>query len=674
MTEPSKPEEPQEQSSAALSPTTTPTTTTVSEHLHRQLQVLVDPAVKIRAKRAHLESQLAPHVREPADAYICLSENVHQATLPPLAHWNTVFRKAYTILFWIRPRLEEDGAGTNQTNNNSSSQQQQPNLQQAVQSQDEDDDEEDEDGSERSRSNIKRVLYRFSTSAEDSRGTGICVTCSPWKIVVADDDDDHDDDAGAQPSRRKPRQLETTLTAFALPHNNPSKMGVHPPSSTSGGFLRSNSKSQHSKPGGSGGTPYASWAQQTLQLTENQWHLVACTHVYPYLKRPVWSVCVDGAVLGTGPTELHYPVLNETSKSTSNFETYSNNKSRSMDYCTCLQNITAGGAIVPVSELAADKTDDQKTASQLQAEAALDIASPTVPLLLDVAAVSLYAEAISPTIQAVLAEAGPATAQQKDGRIVVTLPPVANWSKGCSLQSGPKVGIPLTVHGTALELQQLVDRVQFAASAVTARVLGSSPHSSRLCCPFQPVPGKTDITPRVGLVQPDPVIHRLAADELPVLYVNGHCHIRNGLREYLEQQQQTANDVRFDPKQQHFTTPNWSVAWAEQQAVSVTVLPFFLALQPPVVVGEPKKKSFGSSPMQQLLTDSYRHLYALYSHGGAYAAALIRFLAALMRTGGARVHEEVLQNGTLHILASSLRLGLIRASKAKLFKPQEARP
>jgi hypothetical protein len=116
-----------------------------------------------------------------------------------------------------------------------------------------------------------------------------------------------------------------------------------------------------------------------------------------------------------------------------------------------------------------------------------------------VAAVALYPAAISPVVQAVVAEAGPVTAQQKFGRIVPTLPPVANWTKGCSLAGGPKVGIPLTVHGAALEVQQVAASVQFCASAATARILGSTTTttsssaagndaqttSSRIACPFR---------------------------------------------------------------------------------------------------------------------------------------------------------------------------------------------
>ena len=101
---------------------------------------------------------------------------------------------------------------------------------------------------------------------------------------------------------------------------------------------------------------------------------------------------------------------------------------------------------------------------------------------------------------------------------------------------------------------------------------------------------------------------------------------------------------------------------SEQQVISLAVLPFFLALHPPLAT-DPAGPSL-------LQTTSWKHLYALYSNHpkspGVYGAWLIRILMACLKMGGARMHEEVLQNGALHVLASSLRLGLIRATKLKL--------
>lgn len=637
----------------------------LSEHLFEQFSVLLNADVSAEQKIQHLQQNLHPHVQEPTDAYITLSGNVHQCHLPVLSTWNSTFRKAYTILFWIRPRLEQQKqqetlSGPSDlapatTNLNDASER-----------------------SETQRENsdyCKRVLYRFSTAPEDNQGTGVCVTCSQWKVVAGQEELSPSAASPATtedaPTRRH-RKLQTTLTAFALPYNNPDKLLQK----ASSGFLRGNS--------GSGATPYSSWTQQVLTLTENTWQLVGFTHVYPYLKRPVWTVVVDGLIAQT-PTELHYPVLSESSSSKHRHHL------RTMDYCTVLQNVTAGGALVmDVTDTALldqstnSKSDDQKTASQLAAEAAAWVSGPltVLDMQLDVAAVSLYAEAISHVVQAVLCEAGPVTAQQKYGRILTTLPPVANWTKGCSLQGGPKVGVPLTVHGTALEIQQLSGSVQFATSATSALNLGGSNQGpnvtmTRWSCPFVPMYGKTDATPRLGLIQPEAVAtaasalhHGAQPDELPALYVTGNCSVVNALSNYLQQHQprepRSNNDdddeTVYRNKELTGVTQNWSIAWTEQQAVTFCILPFFLALTPPVV----------ERRQSQLLTASWKHLYSLYGGGGSsqglFAARLLQFLTALLRTGGARVHEEILQNGILHILASSMRLGLIRAAKLKLFK------
>ena len=114
----------------------------------------------------------------------------------------------------------------------------------------------------------------------------------------------------------------------------------------------------------------------------------------PYLKCPVWLVTVDGQVQGEG--ELHYPVLSEFKKS----------QPHAMDYCSCLQNVIAGGAVLEVDDKPTQKKrDDQKMASQLATEAAVITTQPALPLMLDVACLSLYAATVPPTMQAILAEA-----------------------------------------------------------------------------------------------------------------------------------------------------------------------------------------------------------------------------------------------------------------------------
>ena len=583
---------------------------TLPKHICNELKVLIDPSTDATDRTAHIEQKWLPNLQEPSDAFITFTGDVHQAHLPALYAWNSTFRKAYTLLFWIRPRLGDERT--------------------AEQEEEGEDDDDDEEGSTSSKDDShRRLLYRLSTDPDDANGTGVCVTCSPWKVIV-DDGTDKGTTSADGSKREKNRVLQTTLTAYALPFSNPSKM-------KGGGFLRA---------GAASSTNFASWTQQTLELTENTWHLVGCSHAYPYLKRPVWTLSVNGKT--AGPNELHYPVLHETRKS-----------HRAMEDCQILHNITAGGAQVITT---APSHDDQKTASQLQKEASGGSGGPVHQFQLDFASISIYNDVVPLNVQAILADAGPAFLQQQRG--ACTLPPVPNWVKGCSLSAGPKVGIPLTVHGLALDVQRLSSSLQFCASASSTRVLGgSTAPAARFTCPYRPQIGRTQDTPRVGLIQPQSVLSGAEHDddEAAVLYITGDCSLTDVLATYL---------LHHGPEQLHEWTnqytQHWSLVWSQQQAVIMTVLPFFLALTPPDA---------------SLMQDSCRHLYSLYAtantttatSGGTtnhLAVALLHMLAALLRTGGSRVHEEVLQNGILHIVASTLRLGLIRTHKLRVAQAQ----
>jgi hypothetical protein len=153
------------------------------------------------------------------DAFI---EIEGEAQLPPL-EWNRHFRKAYTILAWVRPEMSGDVA------------QESP-----------------------SPTKARQVLYRFSTSAEDSRGSGICVLLGNWML--------------------KDGMLHTTATAYLLP------------------TMSQQTAMQH-----------ASLLQIPLVLPPNTWSLLGISHVFPYLKRSTLELTVNGSVVGSG--ELTYPVV-----------------------------------------------------------------------------------------------------------------------------------------------------------------------------------------------------------------------------------------------------------------------------------------------------------------------------------------------------------------------------
>ena len=527
-------------------------TATFSKHLHQQWKVLVDPDVprEQRVKQAELLRSL---LWEP-DGYITF-KGLTKGLLPAL-DWNSSFRKAYSLLMWVRPRLTDETLELSPESEMEMSQ--------------------------------TRMLYRFSSHADDSRAVGVCVNMSDWH------------------ASSDKTTVETTLTAYSLPHLKPRSVVA------------------------ASMATYSSFVRVNVSLKVGEWQLLGINHTFPYLKRPVWSIAVDGLVQGQG--ELAYPICENKVE---------------MEDNQVLHNVVVGGA---EQEAIPDKTDDQKSASELNAKPPPE----RIGLELDLASLALYPDPISTSIQAVVAEAGPNLSLQKGGRILPTLPPIPNWSKGSSME-GPKVGIPLTVHSAALDLQRLSGKFIFGISALSARVLGEVGSSQRLVCPLSLVAGSTESTPRVGLVRPAEPI-RLAEEDLPVLYLIGNSSVFHAISNYLLN---IPDAVDFSNENLDETTKNLSVALQEQNTLSLLVMPFFLSLCPPGRLFEMHKS---------LYIASIRQLYALYSSDGEFAALLIYMLADYVRTGGARSHEELLQGGILHILSACLRLSLLRCQKVKFFR------
>jgi hypothetical protein len=144
--------------SSPISPTPpTSPPPSLSEYLHAQCNVfLEDPGARVEGKVQQVEKLLEQN--EPADAYITLSGDVHTAHLPALADWNAVFRKSYTVLFWLRPRWTvalaspDDGAVRPEHSGDNDHRS-------------ETDDKNQKEDTIASESVTRRILYRFSTSA-----------------------------------------------------------------------------------------------------------------------------------------------------------------------------------------------------------------------------------------------------------------------------------------------------------------------------------------------------------------------------------------------------------------------------------------------------------------------------------------------------------------------------
>lgn len=223
---------------------------------------------------------------------------------------------------------------------------------------------------------------------------------------------------------------------------------------------------------------------------------------------------------------------------------------------------------------------------------------------------------------------------------------LSSRSKGSSLE-GPKVGIPLTVHTAALELQQLSGTAIVSFKATSARALGQHDEQNRIIWPFDRQQGSTAETPRVGLMQPSEPYDD--DDESPQFYATGHVRLYNALEAYLSSISQSLP---------HGSSPNLYVVLQEQKWSSAAVLNFFLAMCPPT-------RTFDMTP--SLYEASLQKLYYMYCNDGANASKWIRRLAMYIRNGGARVHEEILQAGVLHILAATLRCSLLRAIRYQIF-------
>jgi len=444
-----------------------------------------------------------------------------------------------------------------------------------------------------------RLLYRFATTPTNVSGTGVTVQVSDW--VVLDED-----------------RIQSTLTACSFD------------SAQSGGIEGDQTALIRTA-----SSPLIVQLPLTLKL--DAWQLVSCTHVFPYLKRPQWSCSVNGKLMGSG--ELPYPLIPTSGPACV------------MDCNTLLQNLTVGGAILPVEDNSTTSREAGGTEKVQIVESRSE--STRAALSIDLASFALYPVAIPIGLQAVLADAGMPLSQQMNGAIVPILPPIANFNKGSSIEAGPKVGIPLVVHPQAMNIQKMASTMILGMAAVHARVLGSASSAEnepqqRIVCPLYSLIGETEKAPRVGLMQPGSPI-RFTEETEPVVYLTGSIEHHHSLRIYCSE-----NDLdTITP-----VTPNWTIAWHAQQLISFCVLPFFLALSPPGQI-------FGRQ--QALSSLSIRTLFALFRNDGQWAAQLIDLLAMCVDRGGARCQEELLQTGAIHVLASSLRLALLRASKAKFF-------
>lgn len=631
-------------SSSEESPSRCSNSITLQEHLSQDIGAsFLDPNMDVSERLAKAQ-KLAPYLQE-IDGYWSFSSddksvtetNANHFHTPPAAthgrlpalDWNSHFRKSYTLLLWIRPKMGAEKVGTTVA----------------------------EDDANAAGNNYnqrgKRLLYRFADTEDDQTATtGVAVSVGEWRAVEShDENDNEEDDSENDASQKISRKLITTLTAYSLPYEpppeNPMEVDDYDP---------------------------APFVTAPVELQENEWSMIGITHVFPYLKRPHWSICVNGKTVAGG--ELAYPQLSS----------YSNHYNRNLNhlqpqhhsnngFLTCntlFKEVVDGGCEI----IKTRANDCQKKASDLQLTALGG--NSRHHLNLHLATFLLANEAFSPTVQALLAQAGPALSLQAGGAMP-QLPPVANWSKGSSLE-GPNVGIPLVVHGQGLRVQQLSaacvlwgcateSRVQYGGTSTSGNSPMSRKPQQEILCKMILPKGTTHSAPRVGLIQPTPpqdvgyggglyADDDASQDPISLTIVGNKCSVHHNLSSYLiavehEQIKRRGNSNIDTHELFDSTTKLFSILALQGLALDCsTTLPFFLGLPPP-----------GTKLDLQLdaLTNSLKHLFALFSNKARYAAQLLRLLTISIRNGGGRWHEELLQNGTMHVLVSSLRQSLVRA-------------
>jgi hypothetical protein len=365
--------------------------------------------------------------------------------------------------------------------------------------------------------------------------------------------------------------------------------------------------------------------QLPLTLRANTWQLLGISHVYPYLKASTLTVSVDGTILANGP--LAYPVVENNVV---------------MQYSSLFTNLGSGGVIVNPPTTKEEGEDERTPASQLSSSTQKDVRRAAT-LKWQVATIALYPDFIEPEYLQILSTAGVALSLQHEGRVILPLPPTPNSTKGSALDGsgGPSVGIPLSVHPLALQVQQRISRVVLYVTATRAQVL-----KTRIVCPFVLHGGHYDGTPKVGLMQPSIPLTVEAA-----IHFVGSCKVMHSLSNYLLESSCL----------QHLLVEEFSscasVVLQEQSLLSILALPFFLSLPPALPEMQMPLKEY-----------SLQQLYALYAHDATWAAQLLELLVISLQYQGGRLEEECCQHGILIILSTTLRRSLVRAQQLKVWE------
>jgi len=657
-----------------LDTATAPRELSLSEYLHKQLEVLVT-CPKSASSKIDVARRLGAFINEgclpttgipstsassaeptnrfhspiASDAFVTLQgapvvtdpsakRKPSGIQFPPIV-WNSNFRKGYTLLVWIRIR---GGSGSVQDSASAT---------------------------KSTASNIiqRQLVYRFSTPTN-----GI-------QAVI---------------------ELEGNITTLLVESIPRPTVPVSPSSQFHASSLR---------------IPIP-----TDALPVNEWILLSIQHTFPYLKRPFLVLHIDGEEIGRG--EIAYPDSVEYMTDV----LFLANWEKDLDVAGMgLYQDTMGSLIL-------DTANNNNSSSNNNTNAYLKKKMPPSMLqglVYENGPLTGYGGAIIPVIPSVVQARDAvvideeATLSNNKNRKVVnpTFTPNPTILSG---GAGRGLGMPLSVGpnlpaifdrqlsyggifhasntvasndaSSPLTLQRLLAKMILGWSAAEDAmiIVGDGMTKVFLRLKIGSSLGNMNELPKVGLVQPQEpetasssknlvsVLLKKKADDIVNLAGDSDsifakcvgnatlCHVS---MDFLTMEYKVQRDIEgdvFDPRTfpsyylPAFGTfvlrpiPRFVETFYSINPVSYILLPFHQALPHP---------GYAYSFKHDYYRRSFKHLYDLVVYdGAAFAARLIELLAASISLGG-KIREDILQQGVIHSLATLLRRVLLRASRLDIF-------
>jgi hypothetical protein len=594
----------------------------------------------------------------------------------PVIDWHREFRKGYSLLMWVRLHNDDDNKKKEKMyhggNDNDVSTEKNKSVQK------------DDSSSISSFSHFNeepdpQLLYRFATSASPMAHGVQATLHRDTGYASKDDDNDGDDDDDSN-------DIPVIVHVETLRPISPSKID-----------------NLHSV------TLPNSLTTKSILIPNGQWTLICIQHSFPYLKRPLMSVSVNGVEIEKA--EMAYPTLGgETG------EVMMDN------YLLC--NLPSWERNLSQGEGEKGRRGNDDHTSSL-----LNVSQ------VDFAGFGLFKESIPTLLQAIICEHGPCASadgvipavppvvQAKDGIVVGSTANQGNLdvrgsggsggvrrspkrSAGMtggpfglsshritSVSEGRGIGIPLCAgvqlteevsHKGDLIIQQLLSKLVLGLNGSDVFKFGDKfAFTVNTSCNI----GITADAKMVGIVHPKPPNRkndeRKNRDSAPapdnpngcIAKCIGNISIYHATERFLDTMTKSVECgsftspiavPRYDIPRANIASlnplPSLISTFISVDPIAYILQPFHLALPPP---------GYTHSLQQRLYHDSFDHLYDLVVfNGGALAAKLIDLFATNLYLGG-RMREEIIHRGVVHTLMLLLRRVLLRASRLGILACKE---